>query len=146
MAVRSSAKLTNKIGVTLVELLVAAGVLSIAIIAIFAVISKGRELQVTDNHRRQARAIIDSLMEVKYDDRDYASINNNTVTSTHSLGPGFTATITEQVVQSNKSFTIGSNINYIPVITILIRVRWNEADRPDSIQIQKEITGVRKKI
>lgn len=146
MTVRSFKKLKSKNGVTLVELLVAAGVLSIAIIAIIAVITKGRELQVADNHRRQARAVIDSLMENKYDDRYFDTISVDTISNNHTLGTGFTATITQEVVRRDTNITIGLNTSTIPRKIILIKVRWNEASGPDSIQIQKQITDVRKKI
>jgi Tfp pilus assembly protein PilE len=138
---RAKGHIADRRGVTLVELLVGVIVLTLAILAIIAVVTKGRELQVTDNHRRQARAIIDSLMEAKYDDRDYALISDTTVGRTHTLGPGFAAMITEDV--ADQTLTVAGDA--FPVKVVTITVRWNEAEGADSIGIQKIITRVRQK-
>lgn len=50
-------------GFTLVEMLVSAAVMSVAVVILVAVVRTGRELEVSDLHRRRARALVDSVLE-----------------------------------------------------------------------------------
>ncbi|MDR2577923.1 MAG: prepilin-type N-terminal cleavage/methylation domain-containing protein [Chitinispirillales bacterium] len=59
-------KLGNNRGVTLVELVVAAVIMLIAVIAIVAVVRTSTDLQITDHHRRQARAHIVNVFEASF--------------------------------------------------------------------------------
>jgi hypothetical protein len=58
--------LAGRVGFTIVELLVAAVILLIAVVAVVAMIRKSAEMQVDDYHRRQARAIAMRLFENEF--------------------------------------------------------------------------------
>jgi type II secretory pathway pseudopilin PulG len=135
-------------GYSIVELLVAAIVLTIAITAIVAVIRKGRELEIVDKHRRQARSIIDNKMEIQYDDRNFSTITPTNDSTVITLDPRFgtplTATLKWVVTQGTETVTVGVNNTTMIVKKVTMTVSWTEPDgNPENITISKWIADVR---
>jgi Tfp pilus assembly protein PilV len=129
-------------GYSLVEVLVAAMLLIIVVFAIVGVVRKGRELDVGDNHRRQARALIDSLMETRYDDRQYNTVVPNTkVTGTVRIADNIGVADVIDSVGPMASVTAATGANTtVPIKPIIIKVRWTEVDgTKDSIVIEKQL-------
>ena len=131
----------NSRGYTLIEVLVAGVLAALAVIGVVAVIVHGRGLETSDYHRRQARVLLDSLMETKFDDRQYDAIPVAVTQGAVTLEPGFPAATLFQDVQQ-ASMTVGTTT--IPYKIALLKVRWQEADGTlDSITLDKWIAKVR---
>ncbi len=137
-------------GYSIVELLVAAIILSIAITAIIAVIRKGRELEIIDKHRRQARSVITNLLETKYDDRNFLALAVAPYDSTTripldtSYTPDLMANLRRQVMVGQWPINIGTGSTTIPLVIIKVSVNWAELDgNQDTIIITKRITQAR---
>lgn len=118
----------SSMGYTLVEVLTAAAILAVVIFAIIAVVRKGRELQVSDNHRRQARAIIRAKLEKEFYYRDYNLIAAGTTTEVETLavrdGGPVTATLTTTV--SDSDTLNAANSTPIPTKQVTVKAVWNE--------------------
>ncbi len=137
----------SKSGSSLIELLIAVSILSLALIMIVTVITKGRELQVSDKHYREARAIIESLMETKYDDRNYFfNTVGNTIDNTYSIDNTFLATLTKMIVANNVTITPNTSVTF-PTKEITLSIQWAEADgKQNTLTLKKIITLIKEKL
>jgi Tfp pilus assembly protein PilV len=61
-------------GFTLVEIMVAAVLASLSVIAVVSVVNTGSMMEKSDNDRRAARAVVKGVFEQQYDNRDYNMI------------------------------------------------------------------------
>jgi Tfp pilus assembly protein PilV len=127
-------------GFTLVETLVAAALLTIVIVSLAAMVRKGREMEITDKHRRQARLIINSLLESQtYNYANFAALTACTNTQ-HPLldnrnGIPLTGTLTITVTDETEQA--------IAVKKIRMSLTWPQnPPYEDSITIDKWITQV----
>lgn len=68
-------------GFTLVEVLVAAILITISVIAVVSVVNTGSVLEKSNNDRRAARAVLRSFFEQDYDLRDYTTVPGDTTFS-----------------------------------------------------------------
>lgn len=136
-------------GYTIVELLVAAIILTVAIASIVAVVSKGRTLDISDKHRRQARSIIDGIMEKQFNDKDYNLISSAMNDSYDMpLDPRenvpLPATVSIAVDDDDPDLYVsGSDI---PVKKVTISVTWRtepDNETPETISISKWIAKAR---
>ena len=127
-------------GFTLVELLVASAVVSIAILSVIAFIRKGEDLAMLDRHRRAAHGIVERTLEsIQYLPSNYnnlqtgVKVTNNVVIdeSVKLLGTLRDSVSSEMVNSFN-----GYNIPYRKVIATVI---WKEDDTV-SVRSEKWVT------
>jgi type II secretory pathway pseudopilin PulG len=125
-------------GYSLVEMLVAAAILAIMIVSIVAVIRKGRELEIVDNHRRMARAVIHAALEGEYDWKQFAAIHDTTISYTDTLDPrsGNPLIDTVTIVVDSVWQTVSSTPVFMKKVTM--KVKWVEPDTvADSVVLSK---------
>jgi type II secretory pathway pseudopilin PulG len=130
-------------GYSLVEIMVAAIVMSIAFIALFAIIRSGRAIDIEELHRRRARAVIDSCFETaglsytNYSDLADEQVAdaeveidpaNPTVGGTLDIFVGEETTVTASA---------DTDIAFKPVT---VTVTWSESGTDKSISITKRIS------
>lgn len=133
---------TIKNGFTLVEILVAAAILVIVIVAAITALRKGAELEVSDNHRRAARALATSVLERNFNYSQYYLVNAGTVVypnDTIDLRNG-TAPLRADVVRSVVVLDTLRNVSgkNIPVQKVTVTVKWQEpGSGVDSILVEK---------
>jgi prepilin-type N-terminal cleavage/methylation domain-containing protein len=128
-------------GYTLVEILVASVILVIVITAAIAAFRKGVELEVSDNHRREARTLLHTVLERNFDYRDYATFNicDSTYSDTLDRGSGLLADI-RTVVTMDSTIYSGQNI---PLKKVAVTVSWQEPGvGNDSIQVGKWLASI----
>jgi Tfp pilus assembly protein PilV len=130
----------NKLGVkafSLVEVLVAAAVVGVAVFSVIAVVRKGQEQMAVDMHRRTARAIVDTLLEApRYNPGNYFSINDTTITGSFSL---------DNNLQANDTIKITSQTDYeVPYKKIRVKLRWVEpaGGAVDSVAMERWIPNI----
>ncbi len=68
----------NNRGFSIVEVIAAAAILSIALIAIVAIIRTGTDIQVSVQHRQAARLILTSRLEERYGAESYNTLSTGT--------------------------------------------------------------------
>lgn len=134
-------------GFSLVELLVAASILGITVIAVVAVIRKSRDIQVSLQHRQAARILLERRFEKLYgpgsfnripeDDPDDSTVvidNDGTYTLTGDLKTHFENTT--ETTNDGKT---------IPVKKVTLTIRWDEYENEegaverDSLTLEKWI-------
>ena len=127
-------------GFTIVETLVAAIILAVAILGVVTVTRKSHEMDRGFVHRQRARTIIDSCFEdYEYSYYNYAALQNvagdtviiETRSAPHSNLKGILAISvgTAQVAETG-----GAGL---PYNSIVAKVTWNEPEGPDSVVITK---------
>jgi hypothetical protein len=131
-------------GYSLAELMVAAGIIGLIVIAVSASLRTGVQIETSDLHRRQARVIIDSCFESS--DYQYSNFSNLPEVS------GEEVLIDPRDIGSQDDLTGVLNIQVdslemtawdgteIPYKTVEIRVSWDEAGRRDSLILTKWFT------
>lgn len=133
---------SNSKGFTLAEVLVAAGIIALALISAIAVIRKGREIDTNDLHRRQARLAICSILESrKYDNGSFSMIPVGTSTDSVVIDPRngvepLKGLLTINTVLRGEYYGV---LNAVKKISIT--VKWNEPDFTDSVNIWKSISN-----
>jgi type II secretory pathway pseudopilin PulG len=110
-------------GVTLVEVLVAGMIIAVAVGGLVTLLMKGREIDTTDKHRRQARAIIIGRFENSfYHYLNYSklgtTISDSTVTIDVRQGTPLTGTLGGTIVSTP--------VYSIPTKQVTLRVSWTE--------------------
>jgi hypothetical protein len=127
-------------GFSLVETLVAAAVVSIAVIAVVAVIRKGSEQMVVNKHRGVARAIVDSTLEgPRFYPENYqtipATIASDVVALTSNLNATRTFTITSATIAGE-----------IPYKDIKVRLQWTEPSggATDFVEMERMVPEIPK--
>jgi competence protein ComGC len=137
----------NGKGFTLVELLVSSIIVMLSIAAIVSMLRKGREIDVNDRYRRNARAIVNSRFESpQFDYTRYSVLltqtgvttENNIVIDSLANGTVITGTLTTTIEAAiTTPASDGVNVPYIP---ITINLAWQTIDGNDNIIITKFIT------
>lgn len=143
-------------GFTLVEMLVSGAIILLSVIAVIAVVRKGREIDINDLHRRMARARINALMESRqYSYTNYNNLTAGTITITtgdtlddrhdggtplraSSMTQGFLVTITN-VGNVATGPTTGITVSGKK---IRMRIKWREGNYIDSVAYEKLITNM----
>ena len=135
-------------GFTLVELLTSAVILVIITFSIVAVVMKGRELQVVDQHRRQARLILHDIMEDRFDYRRFETLNSGElqlpaeVISDRGDNPLF-ATISGVIQEETVELGQPPNVTSIELLKITVTATWEEADgTAESVSLTKWLADV----
>jgi prepilin-type N-terminal cleavage/methylation domain-containing protein len=134
--------LSSTRGFTLVEMLTSAAILAIAVVALVAVVRTGRELEVTDLHRRRARALVDSVLE----DPVYHYTNPNVMPPIDSV-PGVPVVIDPRDLDDDHDDLIGTLWVHIideqstPIQhkQVIAAVRWREPEGMDTIVMEKRV-------
>lgn len=131
-------KQNKKNGFSLVELLVAALILAIATVAVVSMIRKSREIQLSDNHRQEVRAIINAEFEKSYGYRQFSSISvrdtSMNVVIDNRTGTPLTGTMYVSIDSSSEPATGTS----VPIKRVTLAIAWTEADSErDSISLTK---------
>ncbi len=137
-------------GYSLAELMAAAAVFSIVVLGVVTLITKGRNLDITDGHRRAARLIVDASLEgSEFDSRCYGSLSSGTLTDTvviDTSGGNILPGRREVIVGASQTFSsVPSGSNSVPYYPVTVRVSWNEPDMavPETVQVVKWISQAR---
>ncbi|MBN2035745.1 MAG: hypothetical protein JW768_03295 [Chitinispirillaceae bacterium] len=135
----------NTQGLSLVEVLVSAIFVALSVVAVISAVSSGVRLQVTDNDRRQARALIQSVLEDRFDFRNYPTIVSN-ITQTETMtidsrgGNPLQGVLTTVVTDVSP---VTDNGCTFPGKQVAITCRWNvDAQAADSITLTKILAPV----
>jgi prepilin-type N-terminal cleavage/methylation domain-containing protein len=82
-------------GFTLVEILVAAAIVSLSVVSVVAFVRKGQEQIALDKHRRTARSIVERTIEdSQYDLYNYPNLVSGAVTRTDTIDGRYTPPLT----------------------------------------------------
>ena len=131
-------------GFSLVEILVASGVVCIAIISVIAIVRKGQEQMSVEKHRRTARAIVDTILEApRFSPEKYPSISTTTtIPGSFTLDNNVLATAS--FVIENKQY-IDANSDF-PYKRIWVKLQWTEPGNGavDSVAIERWIPNIPK--
>ena len=127
----------NTKGFSLVEILVAAAVVCLAVFAVVAVVRKGQEQMWVEKHRRVARAMIDTILEApKYSPGNYASILKDTTSDSVAL---------DTYLKAGRRVAIDSqNDSGVVYRRIRASLRWREpgAGASDSVAMEKWVPQI----
>ena len=134
-------------GFTLVEVLVAAGVIAISLFSVIAFVRKGNDLLAIDKHRRLARGIVERTLEnQKYRPESYNSLVTASATTTVVIDSTITPALSGSlIVAVGDSVTTvnGKNAPYRPVT---VKVTWVEptgqTEANDTVKITKWLTNL----
>ena len=142
----------NKKGFTLVELLVSATIILLCIVAIVAMLRKGRDIDINDRYRRNARAIVVSEFEnpqyayiryqtlkAKADPNGFESERTNVVIDSLPGGNVLTGTLTTSI-GAERTETASDGTTNVPYIPLTIKMEWSTIDGDDNITITKYIS------
>lgn len=130
-------------GFSIVEVLVSAAILGIAVVAIVAMVRKGGDLQAEGNYRRKARTAITARFETLYNHENYPVIaageNDSTITfGAGAGGDSLVGTLHTTIV--SEALTVSATPN-IPVQKVTIVLAWDTFDgERDSISMTKWIS------
>jgi hypothetical protein len=137
-------------GYSLAELMAAAAVFSIVVLGVVTLITKGRNLDITDGHRRVARLIVDaSLEDTDFGSQSYESLASGTLIDTVVIDTPGGNTLPgrrEITVGTPQTFSgVPSGSNSFPYYPVTVRVTWNEPDMtvPETVQVVKWISQAR---
>jgi type II secretory pathway pseudopilin PulG len=134
-------------GYTLVELMVAAACLGIAISGVMAMISAGRQMEMESGNRRQARMIANSVLESDgLQFFNYYFLPDSTP-RTVKLNPGTPSETAATQIIGYEDELFGMNDSWvsgvpvpIPYRVVQVRISWSVAGRSDSVLVRKLIT------
>jgi prepilin-type N-terminal cleavage/methylation domain-containing protein len=131
-------KMTDNHGFSLVELLIAASIMAITVVAVVSMVRKSREIQLSDTHRQEVRAILNAQFEKSYGFDRYASIpvrdSASTVIIDTREGNPLNGTLLVEI-DSTVEYASGTPI---PVKKVTLSVIWNETeDETDTITMSK---------
>ncbi|MBN1758179.1 MAG: type II secretion system protein [Chitinispirillaceae bacterium] len=116
-------------GFSLVELLVAAAILGIAIFAIVGIVRKSRDIQVVDQHRQEARALLNTIFEREYGAGKYQTVeeitdDTSTVTiDPHTDGNPLTGVLHTTVIENTGFTTTDGTV--VPIKMITLTLEWD---------------------
>ncbi len=130
-------------GFTLVEMLTSSAILAIAVVSVVAVVRTGRDLEISDLHRRRARAILDSVFEDSaYHYRNYAALPPIPAV------PGSSVVIDMRDAGTADDLPgtlwVDTSIHTTPVEhkKLVASVRWREPEMMDTIRLVKLVAEV----
>ncbi len=137
-------------GYSLAELMAAAAIFSLTVLGVVTLITKGRNLDITDGHRRVARLIVDaSLEDPGFNSRCYESLTPGSKVDTVVIDTVSGHTLDgrrEIIVGTAQAFSgVPSGSNGFPYYPVTIRLTWNEPDMavPETVQVIKWISQAR---
>lgn len=145
-------KALRSAGFTLVEILVAASLLSIAIVAIVGMVRKAWDIEMDNLHRRQARTlIVNQLESQKYDYTSYSALYNecptpHTDTTIVTIDPRGGNPLTGKLIiqlTRDAGLTItatNGGAKAIPRVIVNMTVQWEEPGYTDQVSIEKWIS------
>ncbi len=128
-------------GFTLVEIMVSSLIFSLCLFGITAMLHRGTEIEVTGDHRRQARSFIHAAFEQpEFGYSRYRALIptdrvDTVILDAHSDYPieGYlNIRVSDELTQSLGGKTI-------PYKEISMALSWNEVDKPDSVVIVKQL-------
>jgi type II secretory pathway pseudopilin PulG len=132
-------------GYSLAELIVAAAIVTLTVVALAVVLRKGSEITVTDVHEKRARSVIDSCFESPaYDYRNYGvlpAVNRSVVVDPRDpsdAGDDLVGNLTI-TVEVDTSSSAGTDVEYKKVT---VQVDWQEPEGPRSITMEKRLTDL----
>lgn len=137
----------NAEGSSLIEVLVSAFFVAFSVIAVVSAVSSGARLQVTDNDRRQARALLQSIFEERYDFRNYNYITpgvpqTETVIIDERGGNPLLGTLSTTVLEISPATDNGT---VFPAREVTLSCRWNvDPNVLDSITLTKIIAQAKR--
>lgn len=131
-------KTLKRQGFTLVELLVAAVILTVTIVAVVSMVRKSREIQLADKHHQEVRAILNAQFEQQYGYKQFASIpvkdTTKTVTIDNRNGNPLMGTLYVSV-DSNGEMASGT---MVPLKKVTLSLAWDESENErDSLILTK---------
>jgi hypothetical protein len=124
-------------GFTLTEILVASGVVCLAAIAVIAVVRKGQEQLWIDQHRRTARAIVDTILEApRFSPANFGFIKDSFGTGTYQLESNLQAKDTVRITSETDSG--------VPYKKIRVKLQWVElaSGDIDSIAMERWVPNI----
>ena len=127
-------------GFSMVEVLVSGVFVALSVVAVVTAVTTGVKLQVNDNDRRQARALIKSVFEEQYDFRNFNSIVSNTTrTETVVIDERGSAQLQGEMTIAVQDVTPATgNGTTFPAKQVTITCRWNtDPGILDSIRLTK---------
>jgi prepilin-type N-terminal cleavage/methylation domain-containing protein len=133
-------------GFTLVEILVSAIIIGIAIVAVVAVARKSREMDITFNHHRKARVLIDSCFESaewQYPNYDnFANRQDSVLVDPRSAGGQvLKGLLSISVALDSTAGSVGGNVRYKNVNATLT---WMEPEGTQSVSMKKSVAQYEK--
>jgi prepilin-type N-terminal cleavage/methylation domain-containing protein len=142
-------KQRNDHGFSLVEVLVAAGVIALSLLSTVAFIRKGQEFLAVDKHRRMARSIIERTLEVA----PYQVENYNNLVATTSPPPATDVVIdaeTNPNLHGSLTVTVsdeqaGVSGQVVPYRVVTAKVIWTEpAGGNDTVTIEQWLSNIQR--
>ena len=137
----------NPNGFTIVEVLVAAIVVSVSIIGTVSLVRKAQELTSLDRHRRAARLIIDSRLEqATYQQMNYAGLVPGTMTQEVEIEPPSASSAaiagTLQISVTGVLKKAGTGGKDMPYKDVVLSVAWQErgALEPAVVTVEKMVS------
>ena len=137
---------SNK-GYSLVEVLVAAAIITLSLVAVVAFVRKGQEMIVVQKHRAMARGIVEKKLEQRpFQPDNYSEIPNPFTTTDSSViidsgtTPNLQGTLTVSV--SNPKVTA---TGAVPYRAVTATVTWTEpGGGNDTVTVTKWLTDVKR--
>jgi Tfp pilus assembly protein PilV len=140
----------NEEGFSLVEALVAGGVMALSVVALVVFVRKGQEMLAIDKHRRMARGIIERTLE----NNQYQPENYNNLVATLATPLATDVVIDEDMEPDPQGLltqSIGTeqhrvyNTDTVPYREVTATVTWTEPGRiNDTVSIVKWLTNVQR--
>ena len=142
----------DQAGFTIVEVLVAAVILSLSVVGTVAMVRKSQDMISQDKNRRAARGfIVKTLEQSSFEPENYAALTTSTTTQSVSINAAASINgtliteISDEQTQTGASNTFGVAVD-IPYREITVTVKWNETgDKKDSVQVWKRIANVQRR-
>jgi Tfp pilus assembly protein PilV len=139
-------------GFTIVEVFVAALVLSFTLIGTVTIVRKSQEMISQDKNRRAARSyIVRTLENPAFEPENYAALTKSTAAQsvTINAAAGIQGTLTTEIsdeqMQSGAADPYGTAVT-IPYREITVTVKWSEMGNiKDSVQVWKRIANVQRR-
>jgi Tfp pilus assembly protein PilV len=134
-------------GFSLVEALVSALFVALSVVAVVSAVSTGARLQVTDNDRRQARALLQSIFEEQYDFRNYNYITpgapqTETVIIDERGGNALQGTLTRSILEIAP---LTDNGTTFPAREVTLTCRWHVDEHTvDSVSLTKVVAQAKR--
>jgi Tfp pilus assembly protein PilE len=137
----------GKGGFTIVELIVSAVIILIAVFAVVAVVRKSSDMQIVDAHRRQARNIVMNIFEedfgyLKYNDGGYTFLGAKGSVSTSSKSDSVRVFIDKSIDSGNVLVMVEpAPSNGVDAHDVTITLTWNEvgSDSSETVELTKRL-------
>lgn len=143
-------KKTFNRGFTLVEVLVAAGIVALSLISVVAFVRKGQEQVSLDKHRRMARSIVERAIEdPRFDLMNYPNLLPSDSVRTgldiidNNMTPPLTGNLHIQIFAEDNTTYTGIHNIIIPFKKITATITWSEYDNPtpETLTMERWVTS-----